>query len=464
MTTMRERQEQVRLYRGQIPSPGRPTVAWREDRVRFWAAIAEGVKTEDAAVGAGVSSPVAFRWFRHAGGVNPWLPPTVSGRYLSFGEREDIALLRAQGHGVRQIARQLGRSPATISRELRRNASTRTFRLEYKPSIAQWHAERRARRPKVSKLAGDNRLRGYVQQRLAGEVRDVGGDLVGPAGPAWKGRNKPHRGDRQWVQGWSPEQISKRLRADFPDDEAMRISHEAIYQALYVQGRGALRRELVACLRTGRALRIPRARTRQQAWGHVTPAVMISERPAEVDDRAVPGHWEGDLIIGLERSAIGTLVERTTRFTMLIHLPREDGYGLVPRTKNGPALAGYGAITMKNALATAMTTLPVQLRRSLTWDRGKELSQHAAFKIETGIDVYFADPHSPWQRGTNENTNGLLRQYFPKGTDLARWNSTDLEAVANTLNSRPRKTLGWRTPAEALDELLRSHPTVATTG
>ena len=244
----------------------------------------------------------------------------------------------------------------------------------------------------------------------------------------------------------------------------MRISHEAIYQALSVQGRGALRRELVACLRTGRALRIPRARTRQQAWGHVTPAVMISERPAEADDRAVPGHWEGDRIIGLQRSAIGTLVERTTRFTMLIHLPREDGYGLVPRTKNGPALAGYGAVTMKNALATAMTTLPVQLRRSLTWDRGKELSQHAAFKIETGIDVYFADPHSPWQRGTNENTNGLLRQYFPKGTDLARWNSTDLEAVANTLNSRPRKTLGWRTPAEALDELLRSHPTVATTG
>ena len=299
MTTMRERQEQVRIYRGQIASPGRPTVAWREDRVRFWAAIAEGVKTEDAAVGAGVSSPVAFRWFRHAGGVNPWLPPTVSGRYLSFGEREEIALLRAQGHGVREIARQLRRSPATISRELRRNASTRTARLEYKPSIAQWHAERRARRPKVSKLAGDDRPRGYVQQRLAGKVRDVEGDLVGPAGPAWKGRNKPHRGDRQWVQGWSPEQISKRLRADFPDDEAMRISHEAIYQALYVQGRGALRRELVACLRTGRALRVPRARTRQQAWGHVTPAVMISERPAEADDRAVPGHWEGDLIIGL---------------------------------------------------------------------------------------------------------------------------------------------------------------------
>jgi IS30 family transposase len=258
------------------------------------------------------------------------------------------------------------------------------------------------------------------------------------------------------VQGWSPEQIANRLRVDFPDDASMRISHEAIYQALFVQGRGALKRELVACLRTGRALRVPRARARQKAWAHVTPEVMISERPAEVEDRAVPGHWEGDLLIGLQRSAIGTLVERTTRFTMLVHLPREDGFGVVPRTKNGPALAGYGAITMKNALSSTMTTLPEQLRRSLTWDRGKELSQHAAFKIETGIPVYFADPQSPWQRGTNENTNGLLRQYFPKGTNLSKWNAEEIEAVANALNSRPRKTLGWKTPAEALDELLRS--------
>jgi IS30 family transposase len=221
------------------------------------------------------------------------------------------------------------------------------------------------------------------------------------------------------VRGWSPEQIASRLRVDFPDDRSMRISHEAIYQALYVQGRGALTRELVACLRTGRALRVPRARTRQKAWAHVTPEVMISERPPEVADRAVPGHWEGDLLIGLERSAIGTLVERATRFTILIRLPRENDYGTIPRTKNGPALAGYGAVTMKNALASTMTTLPEQLRRSLTWDRGKELSQHAAFKVETGIPVYFADPQSPWQRGTNENTNGLLRQYFPTGTDLA---------------------------------------------
>ena len=256
------------------------------------------------------------------------------------------------------------------------------------------------------------------------------------------------------MKAWSPEQISKRLKVDFPDDESMRISHEAIYQALYVQGRGALKRELVACLRTGRALRVPRARSQQKTWGHVTPEVMISERPAEADDRAVPGHWEGDLLIGLERSAIGTLVERTTRFTMLVHLPREEGYRHKHTTKNGPALAGYGAVTMKEALASTMTTLPEQLRRSLTWDRGKELSQHATFKVETGIPVYFADPRSPWQRGSNENTNGLLRQYFPKGTDLSRWHREEIEAVATALNERPRKTLDWKTPAEAFNERL----------
>ncbi len=295
-----------------------------------------------------------------------------------------------------------------------------------------------------------------MQDRLSGAVRTDDGREVGPAGAAWKGRNKPHRKDRRWAKGWSPEQISQRLRVDFPDDESMRISHEAIYQALFVQSRGALKRELVACLRTGRALRVPRSRTRQQAWAHVTPEVLISERPAEAEDRAVPGHWEGDLVIGLERSAIGTLVERTTRFTMLIHLPREDGYRHKHTVKNGPALAGYGAITMKNALASTMSSLPEQLRRSLTWDRGKELSAHAAFTVETGIPVFFADPHSPWQRGTNENTNGLLRQYFPKGTDLTRWQADELAAVAAALNSRPRKSLGWKTPAEALDEHLRS--------
>jgi IS30 family transposase len=212
-------------------------------------------------------------------------------------------------------------------------------------------------------------------------------------------------------------------------------------------------------------LRVPRARARKQPGGHVTSEVMISERPAEADDRAVPGHWEGDLIIGLDRSAVGTVVERSTRFTMLLHLPRMPGYGTEPRVKNGPALAGYGAEAMRDALASRFTSMPEQLRRSLTWDRGKELAQHAQLTIDTGLAIYFADPHSPWQRGTNENTNGLLRQYFPKGTDLARWSRDEVEAIAAALNTRPRKTLGWKTPAEALNEqlLLLQQGGVATT-
>ena len=372
-----------------------------------------------------------------------------------------------RGVSVRGIARAIGRAPSTISRELRRNAATRGGKLDYRASVAQWKADLVARRPKPAKLVENERLRDYVQQRLSGHVcRLDGTPVAGPTTAPWNGRGKPHRQDRRWVTAWSPEQIAHRLRLDFPDDESMRISHEAIYQALYVQSRGALKRELVACLRTGRALRVPRARSKRKAWAHVTPEVMISERPAEAEDRAVPGHWEGDLIIGLERSAIGTLVERTTRFTMLVHLPREAGYRHKHTVKNGPALAGYGAITMKNALAATITTLPEQLRRSLTWDRGKELSAHAQFKIETGVDVYFADPQSPWQRGTNENTNGLLRQYFPKGTDLARWSAEEIEAVANALNNRPRRILGWKTPAEALNDQLLSFQQagVASTG
>ena len=382
-------------------------------------------------------------------------PAPLSGRYLSFAEREEIAILNAQDAGVREIARCLGRSPSTISRELRRNAATRGGRLEYRASVAQWKAELLARRPKTAKLVADDRLREYVQQRLSGEVCLADGTpATGPATGPWKGRNKPHRQDRRWVSAWSPQQISERLKLDFADDPSMRISHEAIYQSLYVQSRGALKRELVACLRTGRALRVPRARARQRPDGHVTTAVMISERPAEVADRAVPGHWEGDLIIGAGRSAIGTLVERSTRFTVLLHLPRAEGWGIEPRVKNGPALAGHGAESMRFAIAQQMTTMPEQLRRSLTWDRGKELAQHAQLKIDTGIAVYFADPHSPWQRATNENTNGLLRQYFPKGTDLSRWNAEEIQAVAAALNCRPRKTLGYKTPAEALNEHL----------
>jgi transposase, IS30 family len=253
---------------------------------------------------------------------------------------------------------------------------------------------------------------------------------------------------------WSPEQIAKRLPLDFPDDPSMRISHEAIYQALYVQGRGALRRELTACLRTGRALRVPRARTRGRGKGFVWPEIMISERPPEAQDRAVPGHWEGDLILGLRSSAIGTLVERTTRFVMLLHLPRMPGHAEGARVKNGPALAGHGAAAVRDAIATSILTLPGQLRRSLTWDQGAEMAEHAQLRIDTGIEIYFCDPHSPWQRGSNENTNGLLRQYFPRGTDLSRHGPDALAAAALALNSRPRKTLGWRTPAEALNDHL----------
>ncbi len=406
---------------------------------------------------------------RKAGGMPPAMfrssAKPLSGRYLSLFEREEIALLRVQGHSMQEIGRRLGRSASTISRELRRNASTRTYRLDYKASIAQWHAERRARRPKVAKLVSDDRLRQYVQDRLAGVVQAADGAPVGPAGPAWRGRNKPHRGDRAWVHAWSPAQIANRLPVEFPDDESMRISHEAIYQALYVQGRGALQRELVACLRTGRALRVPRARARQKAWAHVTEEVLLSARPAEAEDRAVPGHWEGDLILGLGSSAIGTLVERTTRFTMLLHLPPMAGHGTQAREKNGPALAGHGAEAVRDAIARMITTLPEQLRRSLTWDQGAEMAQHGRLRIDTGLRVYFCDPHAPWQRGTNENTNGLLRQYFPKGTDLSLHDVDDLAAVAAALNSRPRKTLGWKTPAEALDAVLRSvQAGVATTG
>jgi len=433
-------------------SPGRPPGWRREHRVRFWERIARGAASEAAGVEAGVSPAVGVRWFREGGGMPSVTQAPLSGRYLSFAEREEIALLRARGCGVRDIGRLIGRSASTVSRELRRNAATRSGRLEYRATTAQWHADRRATRPKPAKLAVNPRLREYVQERLSGAVERPDGSRVAGPDVRWIGRRHGRRKDRRWARSWSPEQISARLRVEFPDDESMQISHEAIYQALYVQGRGALRRELTACLRTGRALRVPRARVRGRGKQFVTDEVLISERPAEAEDRAVPGHWEGDLILGLGSSAIGTLVERTTRFTMLLHLPPMAGRG--PRVKNGPALAGHGAEAVRDAIAAAITTLPEQLRRSLTWDQGTEMAQHAQLRIQTGLPVYFCDPHSPWQRGTNENTNGLLRQYFPKGTDLARHSPEDLAAVAAALNSRPRKTLGWRTPAEALHEQL----------
>jgi len=461
---VRRQQLADRALRPAMRSPGRPIPARHVER-EFWRLIAQGKSTEDATAMIGVSVPVGSRWFRHAGGMPPVSLAEPTGRYLSFAEREELAMLRARNLGVRAIAREMGRDPSTISRELRRNAATRSGNREYRATVAQWKAQTAARRPKPAKLATNPRLNEYVRQRLSGELKRPDGTAAPGPPTTWKGLNKPHRADRRWATSWSPEQISRRLVVDFPDDEDMRISHEAIYQALYIEGRGALKRELVACLRTGRALRKPRERTRNRPQGHVTADVVLSERPAE-EDRAVPGHWEGDLIIGLHRSAIGTVVERTSRYTLLVHLPRLEGYGVEEPVKNGPALGGYGAIAMKDALQSTLGSMPAGLLRSLTWDRGKELSAHAQFKIDTGISVFFADPHSPWQRGTNENTNGLLRQYFPKGTDLSRWNLEDILAVQDVLNSRPRKVLGWKTPAEVLGDHLRSlqHAGVATTG
>ena len=445
-----------RALRPPMRSPGRPEPSRAVQR-EFWRLIAAGVTTVEAAAAVGVSSPVAVRWFRHAGGMPPLSLVEPSKRYLSFAEREEIALLRAQDVGVREIARRIGRDPSTISREVRRNAATRSGKPEYRALVARWKAQQAAKRPKIAKLVVNPRLREYVQDRLSGDVRRPDGTSVaGPTPAAWKGLNKPHRADRRWSLSWSPEQISQRLKVDFPDDESMRISHEAIYQALFIEGRGALKRELVACLRTGRALRRPRERSRNRPQGHITADVVISERPAEASDRAVPGHWEGDLLIGTGRSAIGTLVERTSRSTLLVHLPRLEGWGEKPAVKNGPALGGYGAAAMNAALTASITKLPDQLRKTLTWDRGKELTAHAQFTLDTGTKVYFADPRSPWQRATNENTNGLLRQYFPKGTDLSRWSAEDLEAVALTLNNRPRKVLNWRTPTEVFNEQLQS--------
>lgn len=382
----------------------------------FWGALRNGASKCEASVAAGVSYRTGRRWYLDGGGVASVDSSEPSGRYLSLAEREDIAVWRGQ-ISVREIARRLDRSPSTISRELARNSHA--YRPNrYRPSAAHARARVQARRPKTAKLAHDGPLRDYVSGNLVCDER------------------------------WSPEQIANRIRLDFPDDEGMRISHEAIYQSLYVQGRGALRRELTACLRTGRAMRKPQQQAGERRT-RIKDMVMISERPAEVADRAVPGHWEGDLITGATNSsAIGTLVERTTRFTMLLHLPDDHGAGAV-----------------RDAIASTITTLPLELRRSLTWDQGSEMAQHVRLSVEADLPVFFCDPRSPWQRGSNENINGLLRQYFPKGTDLSVHPPDELTRVAAGLNGRPRKTLGWKTPAEAFAELLSTTITggVATT-
>ena len=378
----------------------------------------------------------------------------LSGRYLSLAEREEIALLRVQSYSMQEIARQLGRAASTISRELRRNAATRSGGLEYRATTAQWHAERSARRPKQAKLVLNAALRTYVEERLAGiVVAPSGASVPGPA-VSWKGRRHGPRQDRRWAR---PGARSRSPAACRSTSRTMRRCASAMKPSIRrcsSKARGALRRELTACLRTGRVLRVPRARTRRRGKTFISPEIMIAQRPAEVADRAVPGHWEGDLILGLGSSAIGTMVERTTRFTMLLHLPRLAGHGSAPRMKNGPALAGHGAEAVRDAIARTILTLPEQLRRSLTWDQGAEMAQHARLKIDAGVQVYFCDPQRPWQRGTNENTNGLLRQYFPKGTDLCMHSAQEIAAVAAALNARPRKTLNWRTSAEALDQWL----------
>jgi IS30 family transposase len=374
---------------------GRPGVP-RSVQAGFWCGVRAGLGVKEAAAAAGVSAEMGGLWFRRAGGVAANGPVAGSGRFLSVAEREEIAVGRAAGQSVRAIAAGLGRPPSTVSRELRRNGR----RGGYRALAAQAQADDRARRPKAAKLAVNARLRAWVQEKLE--------------------------------QNWSPEQVSVMLRAEFPDDAEMRVSPETIYQSIYVQGRGALRRELASCLRTGRALRKPRRRAAERR-GRIPGMVMISERPAEVADRAVPGHWEGDLIIGSGSSAIGTLVERRTRFVMLLHLP-----------------GGHGADAVAEQMTRVMAGLPEALRRSLTWDQGKEMTGHKEIAVATDLDIYFCDPHSPWQRGSNENTNGLLRQYFPKGTDLSVHSRERLDAVAAQLNARPRKTLSWKTPAEAL--------------
>jgi IS30 family transposase len=360
----------------------------------------EGCTYNEIKAAVGVSHGSIANVLRFAGGTMRRIErASIAGR-LSLADRSEIYAGIARGDCGAVIARGLGKHPSTVTREIAANGG----RAGYRPVAAHRRALRAARRRQVMKLEANPCLARYVEAKLR---------LL-----------------------WSPEQIARRLREDFPEDAEMRVSHETIYQSLYVQGRGELRRELARCLRTGRAVRRRRDRLEHNT-GKIPAMVNISERPAEAADRAVPGHWEGDTIVGKGgHSAIGTLVERTTRFVMLLHLPN-----------------GRGADQVNTAIAAKIAELPETLRRSITWDQGSELARHRQFSIDTGVEVYFCDPHSPWQRGTNENTNGLLRQYFPKGTDLSVHDAAHLDAVADQLNGRPRKTLNWHTPTEALTKL-----------
>jgi transposase, IS30 family len=380
------------------------TAELQQVRRGFWRGIGEGLPTVAAARRAGVSAGRGFRWFRECGGVSPIDLAEPQGRFLSLAEREEISRGLAADESQAEIARRLGRHKATISREIDRNSPPGG---PYRAVSAQARAEQRARRPKPRKLHNE-RLHARVEQDLK--------------------------------DNWSPEEIAGRLRREFPDDGSMQVSHETIYRALFIQGKGTLRKELTRCLRTGRALRRPRNRVdgRSNPDRRIPDKIMISERPAEADDRAVPGHWEGDLILGKNnRSAVGTLVERSTRFVILLHLP--DPHDL---------------LAFQDAVIDAMGGLPDQLRRSLAWDQGLEMRNHKQISIAADLPIYFCDPRSPWQRGTNENTNGLLRQYLPKGTDLSKQTRADLDEIARSLNGRPRKTLGWLKPIEVIRPLL----------
>ena len=404
----------------------RPSLYPRVGR-QFWDLVGQGMTPGAAGLAVGVSEATGRGWFADAGGVKPIFPDETvarSRRRLSVEEREEIQDGVARGESIRSMAQRLGRAASTVMREISRNSVCKgryraRYRFgakfrggwdptpRYRASRAHALAWQRARRGRPGKLATNPRLRDEVASRL---------------------ENEQH----------SPAQIAARLLIDFPDDPEMRVSHETIYLAIYVQGKGNLRRELHRCLRTGRAVRKPHRRADQRR-GRIKDMIHISQRPAEAADRAVPGHWEGDLIMGStdSNSAIGTLVERATRFTMLLHLPD-----------------GHGAEAVQNAVVAKMAALPAVLRKTLTWDQVKEMANHAQIADATDLDIYFCDPHSPWQRGTNENTNGLLRQYFAKGTDLAVFPADYLDYIATKLNTRPRETLSWRTPAEALDELL----------
>jgi IS30 family transposase len=370
------------------------------EQERVWELWGEGRSLREVARRLGARHEYVWRYLTSVGGVRP-APRRRSGRCLSVREREEISRGLARGDGFRTIGGAIGRSHTTISREVSRNGGRERYRARGADDAA-WG---RARRPKRSKLAINSRLREVVEDKLE--------------------------------RKWSPEQISGWLRGTYPDDPGMQVSHETIYLSLFVQSRGALRHELCAHLRRRRRTRRPRRPNALEARGRIVEMVMISDRPAEVEDRAVPGHWEGDLLLGKRPTGIATLVERTSRYTQLVALP-----------------SGHKAEPVRAALAQSIGSLPSQLRRSLTWDQGKEMTEHARFTVDSGVQVYFCDPNSPWQRGSNENTNGLLRQYFPQHTDLAEISQARLDAVAAELNGRPRKTLGWMTPAERFAALL----------